>query len=65
MNVIQTITSVILAGGKGTRIGGAKGLQLLRGRTLIEWVLDTISMQSAEVLINVNGAPDDYVRFGY
>ena len=32
------ITTVILAGGKGTRIGGNKGLQLLHGRALIDWV---------------------------
>ena len=59
------ITSVILAGGQGKRIGGDKGLQPLQGRTLIDWVLDIVSRQSAEVLINANGAPDDYVRFGY
>lgn len=57
------ITTVILAGGLGTRIGGAKGLQLLHGRTLIDWVLDAVSRQSEEVLINVNGEHDAYVRF--
>ena len=63
--MIDAITSVILAGGQGKRIGGAKGLQPLQGRTLIDWVLDIASRQSDEVLINANGAPDDYVRFGY
>jgi len=58
------ITTVILAGGLGTRIGGAKGLQSLHGRTLIDWVLDTVSGQSEEVLINVNAESDAYVRFG-
>lgn len=58
------ITSVILAGGLGKRIGGAKGLQLLQDRALIDWVLDTIGRQCDEVLINANGAPDDYARFG-
>lgn len=59
------ITSVILAGGLGTRIGGAKGLQPLHGRALIGWVLDSVSRQSAEVLINANGVPDAYLCFGY
>ncbi len=59
------ITSVILAGGLGTRIGGAKGLQLLHGRALIGWVLDSVSRQSEEVLINANGVPDAYLCFGY
>lgn len=59
------ITIVILAGGLGTRIGGAKGLQPLRGRKLIDWVLDSVSRQSEEILINANGLHDDYLCFGY
>lgn len=59
----RTITTVILAGGLGTRIGGAKGLQSLRERALIDWVLDTVSQQSDEVLINAN-EHDAYARFG-
>lgn len=59
------ITTVILAGGQGKRIGGAKGLQTLQGRTLIDWVLSTIRSQSKEILINVNNAHEDYARFGY
>ena len=59
------ITTVILAGGLGTRIGGAKGLQPLYGRALIDWVLDSVSRQSEEILINVNGVHDDYLCFGY
>ncbi len=58
------ITTVILAGGLGKRIGGDKGMQPLHGRALIDWVLDTISRQSAEVLLNVNGEQSAYVRFG-
>lgn len=60
----HALTTVILAGGLGKRIGGAKGLQLLCGKPLIGWVLDSVSGQSGEVLVNVNGAPDDYARFG-
>ena len=60
----RAITTVILAGGLGTRIGGAKGLQSLHERALIDWVLDTISQQSDEVLINAN-EHDAYVRFGH
>ena len=58
------ITTVILAGGLGKRIGGDKGLQTLHGRVLIDWVLGAVSSQSAEVLINVNGEPGAYARFG-
>ena len=56
-------TTVILAGGLGTRIGGAKALQTLHGRTLIDWVLDAVSKQSEEILINVNEKHDAYLRF--
>ena len=63
--VRPAITTVILAGGLGTRIGGAKGLQLLHGRALIDWVLDSVSRQSEEILINANGLHDDYLCFGY
>lgn len=59
------ISTVILAGGLGTRIGGAKGLQPLHGRALIDWVLDRVGRQSDEVLINVNGAYDAYTHFGH
>lgn len=58
------ITTVILAGGLGTRIGGTKGLQPLHGRTLIDWVLDAVSRQSGEVLINANEEHDAYACFG-
>jgi molybdopterin-guanine dinucleotide biosynthesis protein A len=64
-SALPAISTVILAGGLGTRIGGAKGLQLLRGRALIDWVLDSVSHQSEEILINANGAQDDYLCFGY
>lgn len=63
--VRPAITTVILAGGLGTRIGGAKGLQLLHGRALIDWVSDSVSRQSEETLINANGLHDDYLCFGY
>lgn len=35
-------------------------MQLLRGKALIDWVLDVISQQSDEVLINANANHDDY-----
>ena len=59
------VTTVILAGGLGTRIGGAKGLRLLHGRMLIDWVLDAVKDQSEEILINANHPCDAYEHFGY
>ena len=59
------ITTVILAGGKGTRIGGNKGLQLLHGKALIDWVLDAIRPHSDEILINANTNKSEYATRGY
>lgn len=61
----NALSTVILAGGLGTRIGGDKGLQLLRGKALIDWVLDRISKQSDEVLINANTNQNEYAKRGY
>ena len=61
-NKFPAITTVIIAGGLGTRMGGSKGLQLLHGRTLIDWVLDAVGAYSAEILINTNEKPEAYAR---
>jgi molybdenum cofactor guanylyltransferase len=58
------VTTVILAGGLGTRIGGDKGLQTLHGRALISWVLEAIRRDSDEILINANNVQGAYQDFG-
>jgi molybdopterin-guanine dinucleotide biosynthesis protein A len=60
------ITGVILAGGQGRRMGGVdKGLQLLRGRPLLEWALERFAPQVDEILINANQNVERYQRFGH
>ncbi|MFN2348300.1 MAG: gephyrin-like molybdotransferase Glp [Thioalkalivibrio sp.] len=60
------ITAVILAGGRGQRLGGVdKGLVPLNGRPLIEHVLDAIRGQVAEVLISANRNRERYARYGF
>lgn len=63
-NALPAITTVILAGGQGKRMGGDKGLQVLHGRALIEWVQDSVSRQSDEVLLSANDKHDVYAKFG-
>jgi molybdenum cofactor guanylyltransferase len=58
------VTTVILAGGLGTRMGGDKGLQALHGKPLISWVLDAVGQESGEVLINANDSLQAYAQFG-
>jgi len=59
-----SVTTVILAGGLGTRIGGNKGLQTLQGRELISWVLQAVSPVSDQIIINANDTQDAYAHFG-
>jgi molybdenum cofactor guanylyltransferase len=63
---MEKITGVVLAGGRGRRMGGVdKGLTLLQGRPFIEWVLDRFGPQVSEVLINANRNLSEYERYGY
>lgn len=61
----NSVTTVILAGGLGLRIGGNKGLQLLQGKPLISWVIKRVCDDSTEVIINVNVNQSLYDHFGY
>ncbi len=55
---------VVLAGGAGTRVGGAdKGLLPLRGRPLIVHTLDVLRSQCDSLLIVANRNLGEYSRF--
>lgn len=61
---IKQISGLILAGGRGMRMGQVnKGLQLLRGEAMIQHVLRRLSPQVAQVLINVNQDIEQYQAF--
>ena len=60
------ISGIVLAGGQGRRMGGVdKGLQLLRGRPMIEHVLDRLRPQVGEIVINANQNLERYQSFGH
>ena len=60
------ITGVILAGGLGRRMGGIdKGLQELRGRPMVHWVVERLAPQVNELLINANQNGERYAAFGH
>lgn len=60
------ITAVILAGGKGRRLGGQdKGLVEYQGKTLIKHVLDIITPQVDSIVINANRNQSNYSELGY
>jgi len=61
----ETITGVILAGGRGRRMGGVdKGLQSLKGRPLVQWVLARLAPQVDTVVISANQNLERYGEFG-
>lgn len=62
----HAVTGVVLAGGRGRRMGEAdKGLQLLGEQPLVRHVLERLAPQVDEVLINANRNADHYRSFGF
>jgi molybdopterin-guanine dinucleotide biosynthesis protein A len=62
----QPITGVILAGGQGRRMGSVdKGLKPLRGKPMVQWVLERFVPQVDEVLINANQNLETYAQYGH
>lgn len=61
----EQITGLILAGGKGTRMGSVdKGLQLFRGVPMAQHVLQRLQPQVGALLINANQHTDRYAQLG-
>jgi molybdopterin-guanine dinucleotide biosynthesis protein A len=62
----QTITGLILAGGRGSRMGSVdKGLQLFRAKAMVAHVLARFQPQVDEILINANRSIEEYAAFGH
>jgi molybdopterin-guanine dinucleotide biosynthesis protein A len=60
------VTVVILAGGKGRRMGGKdKGLIAFKNDSLIKHIIDAISQQTNTILINANRNIEKYAEYGY
>ena len=60
-----SVTGLILAGGKGSRMGGVdKGLQAFRGKRLVDHVYERFAPQVGGVIINANQNHEEYKTFG-
>jgi molybdopterin-guanine dinucleotide biosynthesis protein A len=60
------VSAIVLAGGLGRRMGGVdKGLQLLRGKPMIEWVLARLAPQVGEIIVNANQNLQIYEKYGH
>jgi molybdenum cofactor guanylyltransferase len=63
---MSSITGIVLAGGKGSRMGGVdKGLQPLRGKPMAAWAIARFKPQVDEIVINANQNLEIYAAFGY
>lgn len=63
--MLSSVTGLILAGGKGSRMGGVdKGLQGFRGRRLVDHVYERLAPQVGGIIINANQNHDEYRSFG-
>ncbi len=62
----MSISGIVLAGGQGRRMGGVdKGLQILRGKPMVEWVLERLIPQVSEIVINANQNTERYASLGH
>jgi molybdopterin-guanine dinucleotide biosynthesis protein A len=63
--VVPPVTGLILAGGKGSRMGGVdKGLQAFRGKRLVDHVYERLAPQVGGVIISANQNQEAYRTFG-
>lgn len=62
----DNISGLILAGGRAQRMGGEdKGLVLLNGQAMIEYVLASLAPQVQSVAINANRSLEQYQAYGH
>jgi molybdopterin-guanine dinucleotide biosynthesis protein A len=60
------VSGIVLAGGMGRRMGGVdKGLKELRGKPMVQHVLERLAPQVDELVINANQNLERYRAFGY
>lgn len=63
---LPSISILVLAGGRGSRMGGKdKGLVTINDKPMVSYLLDTLSALSDEVVINCNRHHEEYASFGY
>jgi len=61
-----SVTGLILAGGRGRRMGGEdKGLLPLGQRPALEYLIEALATQTDALLISANRNIDQYRRYGY
>ncbi len=60
------ITALILAGGRGSRMGSVdKGLQVFQHQPMVTHVIERLAPQADEIIINANRSLDEYAAYGH
>lgn len=63
---LPSFTTLILAGGRGTRMGGQdKGLVCLNDKPMISYLLNTVADLCDDIMISCNRSQQQYAEFGY
>ena len=66
LKTLEPVTGVILAGGRGQRMGGIdKGLVPLNGHPMVGYVIDALTPQVQHLIINANRNLAQYRSFGH
>jgi molybdopterin-guanine dinucleotide biosynthesis protein A len=59
------VVGVLLAGGKSSRMGGGdKCLRMLGGRMILDRIIDRLTPQVSDIVINANGDASRFATFG-
>jgi len=65
MALPESVVGVLLAGGKSSRMGGGdKCLRPLGGKPILARIIDRLSPQVSDIVINANGDPARFAAFG-
>ncbi|HUW74728.1 MAG TPA: molybdenum cofactor guanylyltransferase MobA [Methyloceanibacter sp.] len=65
MALPKSVVGVLLAGGRSSRMGGGdKCLRLLGGKPILTRIIDRLSPQVSDIVINANGDPSRFAAFG-
>ncbi len=59
----MSVTGIVLAGGKSSRMGSEKGLVLLNGKPLIRYAIESLAPLCDRIIISSNS--DDYNNMGF
>jgi molybdopterin-guanine dinucleotide biosynthesis protein A len=62
-NAGKSVTGIILAGGKSSRMGFDKGMADFNGRSMVTWVIDTLQVVCTHIIIISNA--EAYQQLGF